>query len=189
MVCVSNHDSASMRILAISGSLRAASLNSLLLRAVARLAPGNIAVDVYNGLARIPLFNPDLERDPPGPVVDLRSRIIESAAVLIASPEYAHGVSGPMKNALDWMVGNESFVHKPVAVLSTSPRATIARAALLEILATMSASIAHDACITIPLLGSMLTEDWVVADPEIAQNLRAALWALQCFSRSVRSEI
>jgi len=178
-----------MRILAISGSLRAASLNSQLLRAIARVAPADIAVDIYDELATIPLFNPDLEPNPPRAVINLRNRIIGSTAVLIASPKYAHGVSGPLKNALDWMVGNESFVNKPVAVLNASPRATIARAALLETLATMSACIAHEACIAIPLLGSTLTEDAVVAEPEMALKLRAALRSLQSFSRSVGSEI
>ena len=94
-----------------------------------------------------------------------------------------------MKNALDWMVGNESFVRKPVAVLNASPRACIARAALVEILETMSACIAHEACIAIPLLGSTLTEDDVVADPEIAEKLQTALRALQSFAHSVGSEI
>jgi chromate reductase, NAD(P)H dehydrogenase (quinone) len=172
-----------MRVLAVSGSLRVASLNSMLLRAMARVAPADFAVQLYTGLATLPLFNPDLETDPPAPVGDLRDRIMSSSAVIIASPEYAHGVSGPLKNALDWMVGNEAFVNKPVAVLNTSPRATLARAALLETLETMSARIAHDACITVPLLGIGFTEDALVAAPGIVSDLREALRALQTLAR------
>lgn len=154
-----------MKILALSGSLRAASLNSLLLRATARLAPAGVEVVLYSGLGRLPLFNPDIEASDPPPVADLRQRIIAADALLIASPEYAHGVTGVMKNALDWMVGNESFVCKPVALFNASPRATHAEAALRETIVTMSARIVDSACITVPLLGSGLSEDGVVSDP------------------------
>jgi chromate reductase, NAD(P)H dehydrogenase (quinone) len=180
---------AHMKVLAISGSLRVASLNSLLLRAIARVAPEDLAVEVYAGLGTLPLFNPDLEAALPAPVADLRDRIRSSAAVLIASPEYAHGVSGPMKNALDWMVGNDSFVNKPVAVLNTSPRATLARAALLETLIAMSARIAYDACITIPLLGSGFSEEEVVGKRETVRNLREVLLGLRSLAGSGTSSL
>jgi NAD(P)H-dependent FMN reductase len=167
-----------MRILAISGSLRAASLNSLLLRAVARLAPASMHVSLFEGIGKLPLFNPDLEVSDPPPVRVLRTQIIAADAVLIASPEYAHGVSGIIKNALDWMVGNESFVNKPVALLNASPRARHALAALRETLQTMSARIVDEACIAVPLLGSGLDEDGIVTHGEISKALSAALRAL-----------
>jgi NAD(P)H-dependent FMN reductase len=111
-----------MRVLAISGSLRAASLNSALLRATARIAPPDFEVRVFDGIGALPLFNPDLENSDPAPVAKLREQLLADA-VLIASPEYAHGVTAIIKNALDWMVGNESFVNKPVALFNASPRA------------------------------------------------------------------
>jgi chromate reductase, NAD(P)H dehydrogenase (quinone) len=167
-------------ILAISGSLRAASLNSMLLRAVKRLAPSDIHVDLYHGLGALPLFNADLEAlGPPAAVVELRSRIISSHAVLIASPEYAHGVSGVIKNALDWMVGNESFVNKPVGLLNASPRASIAQAALRETLITMSARVVPAACVTLSILGSGLDEEAIVRHPILSSALLGALRALQ----------
>jgi len=173
-----------MNILAISGSLRVASLNSMLLRAVKRLAPGDIHVDLYGGLGALPLFNPDREAlGPPAAVAELRSRIISSHAVLIASPEYAHGVSGPIKNALDWMVGNESFVNKPVGLLNASPRASIAQAALREILTTMSACVVSAACVNVGILGSGLNEEGIVRHPEISAVLLQALRALQSIGR------
>src|SRR5215470_2547890 len=169
-----------MMILAISGSLRAASLNSMLLRAVKRLAPSDIHVDLYGGLGALPLFNPDLNAlGPPAAVAELRSRIISSHAVLIASPEYAHGVSGVIKNALDWMVGNESFVNKAVGLLNASPRASIAQAALRETLITMSARLVPEACVTLGVLGSGLDEEGIVRHPEISTTLLEALRALQ----------
>ena len=168
-----------MKVLAISGSLRAASLNTMLLRAVVRLAPSDIQVSLYSGLGSLPLFNPDIEATDPLPVADLRSHIIGADALVIASPEYAHGVPGVIKNALDWMVGNESFINKPVALLNASPRATHAQAALREIIITMSALIIDSACITVPILGSNLTEDDVVHHPEISGKLVTSLRSLQ----------
>jgi NAD(P)H-dependent FMN reductase len=172
-----------VRIFAISGSLRSGSLNSMLLRAAARLAPSGISVELYRDLGALPLFNPDLETKYPRPVAALRQRIIASDAVLIASPEYAHGVTGAIKNALDWMVGNESFVDKPVGLLNAAPRATIAHAALRETLATMSAHIVPAACVTVPVLGSGLDEDGIVSHVEIGSEIVSVLNALQSVSR------
>lgn len=166
-------------LLAISGSLRRASLNSALLRAVVRLAPTDIKVTLFNGMGELPLFNPDIESPEPAVVAELRKHIVAADAVLIASPEYAHGVSGVMKNALDWMVGNESFVYKPVALLNASPRAHVALAALRETLVTMSAHIIEPACISVPLLGSGFGEDDIVRHAGMHAQLLAALQAIQ----------
>lgn len=168
-----------MKILALSGSLRAASLNTLLLHTTARLAPADIEVSLYPGLGNLPLFNPDLEAADPPPVAHLRRHILAADALLIASPEYAHGVTGVMKNALDWMVGNESFVARPVALFNASARATIAQQALRETISTMSARIVDSACITVPLLGSELSEDDIVAHPVISIAIIHALQNLQ----------
>lgn len=168
-----------MKVLAISGSLRKASLNTALLRATACLAPPGIEVALYRGLGDLPLFNPDIEVPEPGPVAALREQIVACDALIIASPEYAHGVTGVIKNALDWMVGNESFVHKPVALLNASPRATHAQAALREIVSTMSARVVKEASVTVPLLGSGLNEDAIVDHPEIKSALIAALLSLK----------
>jgi len=177
-----------MKILAISGSLRNESRNTALLRAVARIAPPEFDVTLYRGLGDLPLFNPDIEATEPAPVVDLRERIIASDALLIASPEYAHGVTGAIKNALDWMVGNESFVNKPVGLLNASPRATHAQAALRETISTMSACIIDEACITVPILGSSLGEDDIVQHPEIKFTLLKALYSLKAATESVTLE-
>jgi chromate reductase len=168
-----------MKVLAISGSLRQASLNTRLLRAVARVAPPDIRVTLYAGLGELPWFNPDIESPEPVPVAKLRQQIVAADALLIASPEYAHGVSGVMKNALDWMVGNESFVYKPVALLNASPRASHALSALRETLRTMSARIIDEACTSVPLLGSGLSEDDIVHHPELGPRLATSLLALK----------
>jgi chromate reductase len=177
-----------MRILAISGSLRKASLNTTLLRAVARIAPRGIEVVLYRGLGDLPLFNPDIEANEPAPVVTLRHLILASDALLIASPEYAHGITGAIKNALDWMVGNETFVNKPVALLNASPRATHALAALRETVSTMSARLVDEACVTVPILGSGLSEDAIVQHPDIRSAILAALASLKAAVQSATLE-
>lgn len=170
--------SRAIHVLGLCGSLRSASLNALLLRACARLPLMGVQLRLYPSLGALPLFNPDLESLNLAPVEALRSAINAADALLIASPEYAHGVSGVMKNALDWMVGNESFVHKPVALLNASPRAIHAQSALRETLVTMSADVVDAACLAVPLLGSNLTEDGVLAHPQIAESLLNSLRAL-----------
>lgn len=168
-----------MRILALCGSLRAASINALLLRATARLAPADINVLIFNGLGDLPLFNPDLEGIRPANVVAFHRAVAEADALLIASPEYARGVTGTIKNALDWLVGFEPFANKPVAVLNASARAHHADDALRETLKTMAAVIVESASITVPLLGTGLDESAMAATPSIAAAVRESLRAIQ----------
>lgn len=171
--------SIAMKILAISGSLRAASINSALLRTAARLAPADMEFALYIAVGELPLFNPDLEQHVPSSVVQLRTAVAGADALLIASPEYAHGVTGAIKNTLDWLVSFEPFVNKPVAVLNASPRAHHADSALRETLQTMSALIVESASVSIPLLGANISEDEMAELPSIAHAIRESLAALQ----------
>jgi NAD(P)H-dependent FMN reductase len=170
-----------MDILAIAGSLRAASINAAFCRAAARLAPADLRVTAYKDLGSLPPFNPDLEPDPPRSVMLFREAVGGADALIIASPEYAHGISGVLKNALDWLVSYESFVAMPVAVINTSPRAHHAYDALLEVLKTMSATLVHEASISVPLLGRCTTEEQMVSTPAIARQIHGALVALNTF--------
>ncbi|SBP87456.1 NADPH-dependent FMN reductase [Thiomonas delicata] len=170
-----------MRVLAMAGSLRAASINAAFCRAAARLAPADLSISVYPGLGDLPLFNPDREIDPPPSVRHLRQSVRQADALLIASPEYAHGVSGAMKNALDWLVSDEGFVGKPVALVNTSPRAHHAYDALRETLLTMSAVIVEGASRDIALLGACVTEDAMVNSGEVAESIRHIGEALRVY--------
>src|ERR1700722_20060696 len=167
-----------MNILGLSGSLRAASINSMLLRATVRLAPSDINVSIFNGLGELQLFNPDLEASLPASVVTFHRAVADADAMLFASPEYAHGVTGTIKNALDWLVGFESFACKFVAVLNSSPRAHHADDALRETLRTMAAVIVESASISIPLLGAGLDESALVATHSSGGPVRESLRAV-----------
>jgi|tagenome__1003787_1003787.scaffolds.fasta_scaffold20319927_1 chromate reductase len=115
-----------MHVIAISGSLRAASFNTALIRAARRHAPHGIDVTAYQGLRELPPYDQDQDRDDalPSAVRDLREQISAADALLIATPEYNYGVPGVLKNALDWASrpsGASSLTGKPVAIMGAAP--------------------------------------------------------------------
>jgi chromate reductase len=177
-----------MNFLAISGSLRAASLNSALLRATARLAPPGISVQLFQGLGDLPLFNPDIEETDPLSVATLRNQIIAADALIIASPEYAHGITGVLKNALDWLVSSEAFINKPVALFNASPLSVHAHASLREIVTVMSARVVDESSIALPVRGSGLDEDGIYDEPNMSAFIREALLALARAATTFRDE-
>lgn len=129
-----------MKVLAIPGSLRATSSNAALLRAAAGVAPPGTELVFYDGLAGLPHFSPDLDVEPvQSAVAALRAQVGAASALAISSPEYAHGMPGALKNALDWLVSAVEPIDKPVLLISASPSgAAHAHAQFLEVLRTMS---------------------------------------------------
>jgi chromate reductase, NAD(P)H dehydrogenase (quinone) len=113
-----------VRVLGIVGSLRTASYNGALLRAAVELAPPQLAIEPFSGLAEFPLFNQDIEdRGDPAPIAALRAALRDADALLIASPEYNYGVPGVLKNAIDWIsrpAGRSPFPGKPAAIMGAS---------------------------------------------------------------------
>lgn len=162
-----------IKICALSGSLRKASSNTALLRAASTLTSEDVEISLFSGLGLMPPFNPDLEGMEAASVLDFRDQIRKADAVLISSPEYAHGITGVLKNALDWIVGSGELTHKPVALINASPRATIAQASLKEIIKTMDAHVLTEA--TIPLSHPMMTETDILAHPEFSKQLKTTL--------------
>jgi NAD(P)H-dependent FMN reductase len=171
----------SFSILAISGSLRTRSSNTEALRAAAMLAPLTVSVKIFDGLGALPHFNPDLDVEgaiPPPTVRKLREQIGAADALLICSPEYAHGVPGSLKNALDWLVSAPEMVCKPIGLLNISPRSTHAHASLAETLRTMSTVIVPGATVELPLSGTGLDAAGIAAVPAFAKTLRASIDSL-----------
>jgi NAD(P)H-dependent FMN reductase len=173
-----------MRILAISGSLRAGSSNTRLLEAACALAPEGVEIVLYDGIGALPHFNPDLEDAPIAAVADFRAALTASAGVIFSTPEYAHGLPGVLKNALDWVVGSSELVGKPAALFNASPRSTYAVASLTETLTVMSAKLVDEAGLTVQLAGRALPDGGIVADAELAGLLRAAIAA---FARAIEA--
>ena len=141
-------------ILALSGSLRAASTNSALLAALQRNAPSDCRVTIYDGLGRLPIFNPDDEGErTPLEARELIDAVTGADGIIVSCPEYAHGVPGGLKNALDWLVSRDAAVGKPAMLVHASPRSLISRAALGEIMRTMSFDLYAGQELEIALLG------------------------------------
>src|SRR5215469_11541513 len=139
-----------MKILGISGSLRAASVNTALLRTAATLTPYGVTLIIYDGIGNLPHFNPELDKEPlPLAVTNFRSQLNISAGVIISSPEYAHGIPGVLKNALDWLVASGELYEKPVALFSASPRGRFAHASLIETLMVMMARLIPEAFVNV----------------------------------------
>jgi len=177
---------AALRILAISGSLRARSSNTALLEACARLAPADVRLDLYAEAHALPHFNPDLDTDsPPEAVSALRARVAAADALLIACPEYARGVPGALKNLLDWLVGSVDVVGKPVALLNGSPRATHAQRSLYLTLATISALPIREEPYLAPVLGREVSAELIAAEPALAAVLRQVLTDLAAAARGL----
>ena len=163
----------------MSGSLRSASSNTAVLQGAAQLAPDGLEIRIWDGLGNLPHFNPDLDTEPPpAPVAEFRRALRAADAVMISSPEYAHGVPGVLKNALDWVVGSGEFIDKPVALINASPHANIAQTSLAETLRTMTARVVPEASVTLPIASGKPTVPQILASPEIAGALRSAISAL-----------
>ena len=107
-----------MQILGVCGSLQRQSSNLRLLVEMSLRVPEGVELTIFDGIGRIPLFNPDLLNEPPlpEPVQAWKAALSASNAVLIASPEYGHSLPGALKNAIDWVIGSGEFYGKPVAI-------------------------------------------------------------------------
>ena len=164
-----------MRLLALSGSLRAASSNTGLLEAASALSPAGVTISISRLIPELPHFNPDLEADLPAPARAFRAEVAGANGLLISCPEYAHGVPGSFKNALDWLVGGPEFLNKPVAFLNVSSRGSFALASLRETVGVMTGRISEAGSVTLPLLSGTVTRERIEGDPALAALVRSAL--------------
>jgi chromate reductase, NAD(P)H dehydrogenase (quinone) len=171
------------KIVALCGSLRAVSTNRSALLAATLIEP---AVGLHS-LGDLPLFNPDLDGNEPESVRALQNALREADALLICSPEYAHGISGVLKNALDWVVSSGELFGKPAATINASPHSHHAIESLHEILKTMGLVVVEAACIALPLRGANLDFEQIAAHPEHSLALKTALDALLSSTEGTRS--
>ena len=174
-----------IRIFALSGSVRRDSTNSALLRAAVEAAPRGVALSLYTRMGELPIFNPDIAEQPPTIVTELRAALVASDGLLISAPEYAHGVPGGLKNLLDWVVGWGELAETPVALWHASVYGENARASLAEILKTMSMRIVPEASLTLHLRGKKPAEMApILAAAETGATLNQAL---ATFAGSIRA--
>ncbi len=173
-----------MRILAISGSLRAGSNNTALLRALREEAPDGVDVELWGGLKEIPPYDADDDLVPgPAEVEALRELVREADAVFFATPEYNSSVPGALKNALDWAsrpLATNAFRNKPVAVIGSSAGAfggVWAAAELRKVLGAMGARVV-DAELAVGHAAEKFDVEGTLVDDDVRQGLREALETL-----------
>jgi len=170
-------------ILAISGSLRADSVNFKVIENVARLGAEKLNFTVYRGLSVLPQFNPDLDtEEPPETVRDLRRLIEESDGVLICTPEYVFGVPGALKNAIDWTVSSGDFSGKPAALITASLGGEKAHESLLLTLQTVEAIIGENTALLISYARTKVNAEGVVTD---AETVKALKLLIESFTRTI----
>jgi len=181
--------STQLNVLALNGSLRAASYNGYLLRAAAELAPSHVVIAGFD-LSAIPPYNADVDAaGAPGPVAALRTAVDRADAVLVASPEYNYGVPGGLKCAIDWVSrppATTPFRRKPVAILgaSTGPSGTMRmQLQLRAILQSVGAYTLPKPEFVLPHCRDRFDGDGRLVDVTTREHLAALLTALAEWSR------
>ena len=170
------------KILAVSGSLRANSSNAVILEIIEKMVPPEVEFFIYKGLGGLPQFD-DAEQVPIAVSV-WRKHIQDADAVLICTPEYAFGVPGSLKNALDWTVGSGELVNKPLALITASTGGEKAHASFLQIFTALSAKIPEDGSLLISYVRSKL-KDGEISD---AATLEAVKTVLANLIKAVKEE-
>jgi len=179
-----------VNVLGVCGSPRAGSTNLVVLRMAAELAPAGVQLGWdASQIGDLPHFNPDLDREgdlPPTPVAAWRARLAAADAVLISSPEYAHGVPGSLKNALDWIVSSGELTGKPTAVVvAGASGGAYAREALRQTLEVIGARLV--AVESLVLGRSQIDPDGRITAPALLGQLRSVVEALAAGGRADRA--
>lgn len=154
-----------IRLLGISGSLRNSSANSTILRAIGQLLPTDVDFEIFQGLDLLPHFSPERNETPD--VTAFKKKLANANGVIICTPEYAFGVPGVLKNALDWTVSTGDFNEKPVAVISASPLNSGGDKALASLLLTLTALGTNkndNSSLSIPNVKTKLNSDGELTD-------------------------
>lgn len=151
-----------IKIFAISGSLRPNSSASAVLRVVASLVPDYADFKIYTGLDAIPAFNDSNEI--PATVTDFVHRITQADAIFFCIPEYALGVPGALKNALDWTVATTAFSFKPAALITAASGGEKAHEAFSLTLTALGTKISDATKLLIPFIRTRLNEKGEVKD-------------------------
>lgn len=167
------------KVIAISGSTRAASSNLNLVKAIQELTADIFDIEIYKGIGQLPQFNPDMdnaERLPAG-VADFRTQLKTADGILICTPEYAMGVPGALKNAIDWTVSSCEFSHKPVALITASTSGLKAHDALLATLQVIEAEMTPDTALVIPFIKTKVNAENKITDTATLQSVHKLLAA------------
>lgn len=172
-----------MKILTISGSIRANSSNTALLKSLAQLGRERAEINSLDMLRSLPHFDPNQsDASLPEEVVSFRATVANADVVYFSTPEYIHAMPAILKNCLEWLVGDPRFYLKKVVILRTGVHGDFAHESLREVLATMSTRLIVSASMVIPLPSTNLSTEEMVSDPIISEMLLRSLKAVEYYA-------
>jgi chromate reductase len=176
-----------MKLATLCGSLRRGSLNAALIDAVGRMG----IFEVVRAGTVLPPFTPDEADTALAEVMAFRAALQAADAILIATPEYAMGIPGVLKNAIDWTVGSCEFAHKPTALITCTASGEIAHPAMIEVLRVLEAGITDATTLLMPHNRAKLRADGAFIDAEAERQVRAVIETLaaQVASESANAKI
>ncbi|MDA4116524.1 MAG: NAD(P)H-dependent oxidoreductase [Thaumarchaeota archaeon] len=185
-------DLPSIRVLAIAGSLRKGSLNKALVRVAIQVAPPGVIVEEFMELGAIPLFNEDIEKQPPEAVRALKARVAAADALLIATPEYNNSIPGVLKNAIDWAsrpYGDNSFEDKPVAIMGAGASLGGVRAqlSLRQVFVYLDMHALNKPQVLVANAKTRVDASGEFSDPAIRDSVRQLLVALDVWTRRLKN--
>lgn len=177
-----------LKILAISGSTRKVSSNLHLIHAIADLSRERFNIKIYEGLTSLPHFNPDIDNEGtvPSEVIAFRELLNAADGVLICTPEYAIGVPGTLKNAVDWTVSAMNFSQKPVALITASLSGAKGHESLLGTLRIIEARLTEHTQMFISGIKAKVNDQAVITDEVTKLQIQQLITA---FSALIRGDL
>ena len=170
-------------VLAVCGSIRNNSSNHRLIKAIADLYTEELHIELFGSVALLPHFNPDeATEQTPEVVLNFREQLCNAAGIIICTPEYAHGVPGVLKNAIDWTVGSGEFSGKPVLLITASTDGRFAHESLCETLRVLEAKEIDQLNLLIPFVQTKISPESKITDES---TLTAIKMLMQKFIRIV----
>lgn len=160
------------KVIALSGSTKASSTNLNLIKAIADLTANRFEITICKGLDHLPHFNPDLDNEnPPQKIIDFRNALRIADAILICTPEYAMGVPGTLKNAIDWTVSSMEFSKKPTALITASSMGEKGHQSLLDTLKIIEAGITDETQLLISHAQTKISKDGKITDEKTLSDV------------------
>lgn len=168
-------DDTAKNILAICGSTRQHSSNHQLIKCIASIFSEQVQINLLHNISTLPHYNPDDDKEKaPEAVTHFRNLVLQSDGILICTPEYAHGVPGSLKNAIDWLVSSSSFSGKPTVLITASTDGKFGHAALLETLKVIEAKQVEQLQLRIPFIQTKIHNN-IISDEKTLQEIKALM--------------
>ncbi len=164
------------KILSIPGSTRQHSANLSLIKAIEELSKDYFDMEIYTGIVNLPQYNPDEDvEDVAKEVAHFRKLISDADGVLICTPEYARGVPGTLKNAIDWTISSSGFPHKPTLLITASTDGSFGHRALMDTLMAIEAMNIRNLQMVIPFVKTKVGVNGEITDPIVLDRIKSLI--------------